>query len=137
VDSVAAIGDLMTRLAAYQLQDSVTLACQNVFGRTLSTKNHNDNADGRNHNSDHHTSVFIGAPFKSSVIGGVTLNSRGTDYRAQGIESATGAANDGGDIPYEATLASAGKTLGRALGVNQMVIDDQITLGKVVPAALV
>jgi len=46
------------------------------------------------------------------------------------------AANDGGDIPYEQTLASVGKTLGKAVGVAQADLDAQITMGKVVTAAL-
>src|SRR5262249_31065721 len=35
VASTAAIGDLITRLTTYGLQDNVTIAFQNVFGRTL------------------------------------------------------------------------------------------------------
>jgi hypothetical protein len=136
VASLQAIGDLFTRLTAHGLQDSVTIAFQNVFGRTLSTLSHSNNADGRNHNANHHCSVLIGKAFKSAVIGGIALQTSGRDYRAQGIDSATGAANDMGDIPYEATLASVGKTLGVATGVSQSVLDAQITLGKVIPAAL-
>jgi hypothetical protein len=136
VASVQAIGDLFTRLTAHGLQDSVTIAFQNVFGRTLSTVSHSNNADGRNHNANHHCSVLIGKAFKSAVIGGIALQTSGRDYRAQGIDSATGAGNDMGDIPYEATLGSVGKTIGVATGVSQSVLDTQITLGKVIPAAL-
>src|SRR5262249_4016293 len=49
VASVAAIADLYTRLTTYGLQNSVTIAFQNVFGRTLSIKSHENNPDGRNH----------------------------------------------------------------------------------------
>jgi Protein of unknown function (DUF1501) len=136
IASTVAIGDLITRLTTYGLQDKVTIAFQNVFGRTLKMDSHSGNADGRNHNATHHCSVFIGAGFKGSVIGGVELNSSGNDYRATGIDSASGTSADGGDIPYENTLGSAGKTLGMACGVSQAVLDDQITLGMVVPAAL-
>ena len=59
------------------------------------------------------------------------------DYQATGIDSATGnSVAGGGDIPYEQTLGAVGKTLGRAVGVEQTVLDDQITRGKVVTAAL-
>ena len=136
IASTVAITDLMSRLTTYGLQDKVTIAFQNVFGRTLKIDNHSGNADGRNHNATHHCSVFIGSGFKGSVIGGVELNSSGNDYRAMGIDSASGGATDSGDIPYENTLGSAGKTLGMACGVPQSVLDDQITLGMVVPAAL-
>jgi hypothetical protein len=136
IASTVAIGDLMTRLTTYGLQDKVTIAFQNVFGRTLKMDSHSGNADGRNHNATHHCSVFIGAGFKSSVIGGIELNTSGNDYRATGIDSASGGSVDGGDIPYENTLGAAGKTLGMACGVAQAVLDDQITLGMPVTAAL-
>ncbi len=136
VNSLTAIADLVTRLTAYGLQDSVTIALQNVFGRTLSIQNHSGNADGRNHNSNHHCSVLIGAGFKSSLIGGTALQTGGRDYRATGFDSATGKANDTGDVIYENTFGSVGKTLALACGVSQAEVDKQITLGKVIPAAL-
>ncbi len=137
VNSTTALADLMTRLTSYGLQDSVTIAMQNVFGRTLSIQSHSANPDGRNHNANHHCSVLIGAGIKSSLIGGVALQTGGRDYRATGFDSATGKSNDGGDVPYENTLGSVGKTLGLACGVAQTELDKQITLGKVIPAALV
>jgi len=136
VASCAAIADLYTRLTTYGLQDQTTIAFQNVFGRTLKIDSHSGNADGRNHNANHHCSVFIGSGFKTSLIGGVTLNKNGNDYRATGIDSATGSASDSGDIAYEATLGSAGKTLAKACGVDPAAIDDQITNGVAIQAAL-
>ncbi|CAN5137387.1 hypothetical protein BH11MYX1_BH11MYX1_39230 [soil metagenome] len=138
IASTVAITDLIMRLSqpAYNLQDKVTIAFQNVFGRTLKIDNHSGNADGRNHNATHHCSVFIGSGFKGSVIGGIELNSNGSDYRATGFDATTGSISDSGDVPYEQTLGAAGKTLGAACGVPAAVLDDQITLGKVVPAAL-
>lgn len=134
VASTAAITDLVTRLGSYGLGDKATIAIQNVFGRTLNVKSHSNNADGRNHNAGHHCTVMIGKGFKGSLIGGVELNNNGNDYRATAVDSATGA--PGGDIPYEQTLASVGKTLGVACGVPQTVLDEQITTGKPVTAAL-
>ncbi len=136
VASVAALADLGTRLAAYGLSDKVTIAIQNVFGRTLSLAAHGGNPEGRNHNANHHCSVLIGSGFKGSVIGGVALTTNGFDYRATGIDSASGQSNDAGDIPYEQTLGSVGKTIGAAVGMARSVLDDQITKGKVIPAAL-
>lgn len=136
VASVAGLNALHDRLTEYGLGDSVTFAAQNVFGRTLHVRSHSNNIHGRNHNASHHASVFIGAGFKGSVIGGVKLNDGGTDYRARAINSGTGAADDGGDVPYEHTLESAGKTLGRAIGVPQAVLDEAIVKGKPIPAAL-
>lgn len=134
--STAGVNALFAKLRDYQLQDSVTLAMQNVFGRTLHQKSHSNNPNGRNHNASHHASVFVGAGFKGSVVGGVKLNDGGTDYRARGIDSATGSASDGGDIPYEETLASAGKTLGRAVGVPLDTLNEAIATGRPVTAAL-
>lgn len=136
VDSSAALVDLFAKLAKYGLTDSVTIAFQNVFGRTLNLKAHAD-GNGRNHNANHHCSVLIGAGFKPGVIGGIKPTANGFDFQATGIDSATGAANlTGGDVPYEETFGSVGKTLGRAVGVDPAVLDDQITKGKAIPAAL-
>ena len=136
IASTVAIGDLITRLKSYGLSDNVTIAFQNVFGRTLNIASHSMNADGRNHNANHHCTVMIGKAFKGSLIGGLEPNKSMTDFQATGIDSASGSSADSGDIPYEQTLGSVGKTLGLACGVPQAVLDDQITLGKVVPAAL-
>lgn len=125
--STAALVDLTTKLAKYGLTDAVTIAIQNVFGRTLRKQQ-----GGRNHNSNHHCSVLIGSAFKSSVIGG--LQPGGGDFRATAIDAASGAS--GSEIPFEETLGAMGKTLGRAVGVDAAVLDEQITKGKVVTAAL-
>lgn len=136
VASVAALADFYTKLKGYGLQDQVTIAIQNVFGRTLSTKAHQNNADGRNHNANHHCSVIISANLKSNVIGGVKLQKNGFDYQATAFDAASGASKDGGDVPLEETLEAVGKTFGRAVGVDPAVLDDQITRGKVITAAL-
>jgi hypothetical protein len=77
--------------------------------------------------------VIIGKGFTGSVIGGVIK--AGTDFRADAVDSRSGAR--GGDIAYEATLASVGKTICAGTGISRAVIDDQITSGKIVEAALV
>ncbi len=136
VSSIAAINDLFARLANYGLADSVTLALQNVFGRTfVATDGDVPASNGRTHNGLHHCSIFIGGGFQGSVIGGLAPTTKG-DYRAQGLDSTTGAGSDSGDLVFEDTLASAGKTLAAGLGVTRSVIDDQITKGKVISAAL-
>ncbi len=132
--SLASLADLWTKLGAQGLQDDVTIVLQNVFGRTLNAANRGGNTNGRDHNGGHHATVLIGGGFKGSVIGGLTA--AGTDLRAQAVSSATGAPGEGGDVAYEALLASVGKTIGAAMGVSRAVLDDQITSGKVVEAAL-
>lgn len=136
IDSIAGITDFMAKLTKYGLRDQVTMSFQNVFGRTMKVEAHEGTIDGRNHNSNHHASILIGAPFKGGVYGAVKETANGYDSQATGINSTTGAGDDGGDIKYEDTFASVGKTFGIAVGVTQAIIDDQITKGKVITAAL-
>ena len=127
VSSVASIAQLMQDLSAVSLQDSVTFALMNVFGRTLL-----DAANGRTHNANHHTTVMIGSGVRGSVIGGVAPTAG--DYGALSIDSTSGVG--GGDIAVAETFAAAGKTLGRALGVAESQLDSAINGGKPVLAAL-
>ncbi len=90
---------------------------------------------GRNHNQNHHVLMMAGARVKPSVIGGVIP--LGPDFAASGIDSRTGLASDSGDVPPEASLESAGKTLGAALGFSPEVLDRRISSGKIVSAAVV
>ncbi|HSS02538.1 MAG TPA: hypothetical protein VLM79_36005, partial [Kofleriaceae bacterium] len=103
----------------------------NVFGRTLGPKH----TDGRDHNANHQVSIAIGKPFKAGVIGAV--GPVAGDYGALAINSQNGAGGAGGDIEPAASLPSFGKTLLTAVGVDDATIDQSITAGKVVPAALV
>jgi uncharacterized protein DUF1501 len=126
VSSVANIKLLTDKLKSYNLQDKVTFATMNVFGRKF------DTILGRGHNAQHSISVMIGKGIKPGVIGGLVPGGNSAD-----IDSVTGAISVGGDIPAADSLASVAKTLGRALGISQASLDDQITAGKTVAAALV
>ncbi len=130
VASTTALADLYNQLATHGLTDNVTIAFQNVFGRTLRTKS----LEGRDHNANHDCSVIIGRGVTSSVIGGVVPFK--TAFRAAGFDSSSGQISDSGDIQFETSLSSVGKTLGRAVGVSQAVLDEQILKGKVITAAL-
>ncbi|HET7506417.1 MAG TPA: hypothetical protein VFK02_35600 [Kofleriaceae bacterium] len=130
VSGVAAIGSLMSQLAAAGLSDQVTFLSLNVFGRTLGPSN----TDGRQHNQNHQVSIAIGKPWKGGVIGGVAPV--GGDYGAVAINSTTGAGGSGGDVIPAETLASFGKTALAAVGVDDKTIASAINTGKVVPAAL-
>jgi len=133
VSGVAAIGNLWTQLNAVGLQDRVTFAMMNVFGRTLSAARY---TNGRDHQGDHHVTVLIGKPFRGSVVGG--LEPANSDYRAMSIDSTSGAGIAGGtgDIPFADTLASLGKTLAAGCGVDRGFVDQNIRRGKVVAGAL-
>ncbi len=124
------IGDLMQALASAGLSDSVCLASLNVFGRTLGPAN----TDGRQHNGNHQVSFAIGKPFRAGVIGGVAP--LGDDYGALAIDSKSGRGGDGGDIRATESLASYGRTLLAAVGVDTSTISAQISDGRVIEAAL-
>jgi hypothetical protein len=130
VSGVAAIGSLMSQLAAAGLSDKVTFLSLNVFGRTLGPTT----VDGRDHNANHQVSIAIGKAFKPGVIGGVGPVAR--DFGALAIHSQDGRGGAGGDVEPVATLPSFGKTVLTAVGVDNATIDESITAGKVIPAAL-
>ena len=125
------IGQLMEALRVAGLQDQVTFAAYNVFGRTLKK----NGTAGRDHWGSHHATVMIGGGLRGGVIGG--LEPKASDYYATPIDSKTGAGKSGaGDIPFGETLAAMGKTLGAAVGLAPSTLDQHISGGKVVSAAL-
>ena len=130
VDGVATIAALMAALASAGLSDRVLFASLNVFGRTLGP----GNTDGRQHNENHQVSLTIGKPIRGGVVGGLAPVQK--DYGATAIDSKSGAANAKGDISAGETLASYGKTLLAAVGVDSALIDAQISSGKVVSGQL-
>ena len=131
VNSIGTLNTLWTELTAQGLQDQVTFASLNVFGRTLKR----NAGGGRNHNQNHHVMTLFGKHVKGGVIGGVDVVDQ--DYGAVGIDSKTGKADPNGDIAPLASLESAGKTLAAALQVPSDRIEARISAGKVVSAALV
>jgi len=150
VSGIQGIQQIMTALAGTKdasgtpLTDRVTFATMNVFGRNLNNISKlpapgSGSPGGRDHFGNHNVMVIIGKNVKSSVIGGVTADSKGT-YVAAGIDSTTGAAMaSGGDIDAAHTQTSAARTLGAALGIPDAVAaNDYIASagGKVVTAAL-
>ena len=130
VSGVAAIGSLMQQLAAAGLADKVSFVSLNVFGRTIGP----GNTDGRQHNANHQVSVTIGKPFAGGIIGGVAPV--GGDYGAVAIDSKTGAASASGDVQPVETLASFGRTMLAAVGVDDATAAARIRAGKVIGGAL-
>jgi hypothetical protein len=123
--SVNNIKTLMTKLSAYGLQDKVTLATLNVFGRTFGDLN------GRGHNASHSVSVIIGKGFKGGVVGGILPGGHAAD-----IDSATGAASPSGDLAAANSLASVAKTLGIGVGLTDEQVNDQITSGTAIRSVI-
>lgn len=124
--SVNNIKNLMNKLTMYGLQDKVTFATLNVFGRTF------DQVNGRGHNASHAVSLMIGKGFKGGVVGGIVPGGHAAD-----IDKATGAASMSGDVPAADSLASVAKTLGRGIGLTDAQLDDQITAGSAINSVLV
>jgi len=132
------IQQLMDALAGLGLQDKVTFATMNVFGRNLNGIAKTDGRTGRDHYGNHSVMVMIGKNVKPGVYGGVVAATNGT-YSAGDIDSATGAQVTGGDITAAKSQAAAVRTLGAALGIPDSVAAGDYTAGaggKVVTAAL-
>lgn len=123
--SVNNIKSLMAKLKTYGLEDKVTFATMNVFGRQFNELN------GRGHNASHSVSVIIGKGFKGSVVGGIVPGGHAAD-----IDSTTGLAAEGGDLPSTKTLASLAKTLGVGIGLTDAQVDDQITSGATIHSVI-
>jgi hypothetical protein len=130
IASVAAIGRLWQELTEQGLEDQVTFATLNVFGRTLKR----NAAGGRNHNGNHHVTMMFGKHVRGGVVGGIVPLAG--DFAATGIDSATGRASASGDIEPAASLESAARTLSTALQLPEERIEARITGGKVVRGAL-
>jgi uncharacterized protein DUF1501 len=137
-DTVAAgatLTNLWNQLNAAGLQDRVSFATMNVFGRTLSAAK--GATGGRDHHGDHHVTVMIGKPFKGGVVGGVEPSNG--QYRATSIDGTSGAPVPGGsgEVPFSETLSAMGKTLGKGCGVSGELLDLSIRGGKTIAGALV
>jgi hypothetical protein len=130
VAATGTIAFLYQKLLELGLQDRVTFAAMNVFGRTLAKKG----TTGRDHLANHHTTVMFGKGIKPGVVGG--LVPQAGDFAALPIMSATGAGDPNGDIVFNDTLGAMGKTLGMALGVDPAALDQNIMTGKPVLSAL-
>lgn len=130
VTSIATLTTLWSELAAQGLQDQVTFASLNVFGRTLKR----NAGGGRNHNQNHHVMTLFGKHVRGGVIGGVAEVDG--DFGAVALSSTTGLPDANGDVDALSSLESAGKTLAAALQVPAERIEQRISGGKVVTAAI-
>ena len=74
---------------------------------------------------------MIGKGFKGGVVGGIVPGGHAAD-----IDSATGAAAEGGDLAAADSLASVAKTLGLGVGLTDAQLNDQITSGLAIRSVL-
>jgi hypothetical protein len=138
VSGVQGIQAVIDALTALGLQDKVTFATLNVFGRNLNGISKVESRAGRDHYGNHAVAVLIGKNIAPGVTGGVTKASSGA-YVASDIDSATGAAQAGGDVPSANTHVAMARTLGVALGIPSSVLGADFTAaagGKVVNTTL-
>lgn len=113
-------------LQRYNLTEKVTFANLNVFGRTLDFRA----GRGRDHNRLHSTMVAFGPNVMGGMSGSVQSN-----FGASGINSETGTANSA-DIKPEETHASAAKSLMKAVGIDDAIIQKRVQGGKIVKTFL-
>ncbi|MGC4090354.1 MAG: DUF1501 domain-containing protein [Polyangiaceae bacterium] len=146
VTGVQGVQALMDALAKLGLQDQVTFATLNVFGRNLDGISKVTSRSGRDHYANHAVAVLVGKNIAPGVTGGVmpggggsSFGSPSTALGAADIDSATGAAQPGGDVPSMQTYGALARTLGVALGIPASSIAADLTStagGKVINSAL-
>jgi hypothetical protein len=139
VTGVQGISQVMNALAALGLSDKVTFATMNVFGRNLNALAKVEARNGRDHYGNHSVMVMIGKNVAPGVIGGVMRSGDSTAYSAADIDSASGNAAPGGDVPAADTQLSAARTLASALGISAELFANDLTRasgGKIIPRAL-
>lgn len=130
--ALSALAKLPGLVSAAGLDGQVTFCMLNVFGRTLNEPN----LAGRNHNDGHAVSLVSGANVRGGVVGGVARLGSTSAFRALNIDSATGAGSAAGDVTYQDSLASYGKTLAAAAGLDDKTVDNAFRRGTRVVGAL-
>jgi hypothetical protein len=140
---VQGIQAVMDALAGMNLQDKVTFATLNVFGRNLNGIDKTEMKQGRDHYGNHSVAVLIGKNIAPGTTGGVGAVSDRASNGALGaidIDSSSGAGMMGGDIPRAETHVAVARTLGVALGIPAEAMDKDFVAGaggKVVGTTLV
>lgn len=123
---IALYQTLFDELRAVGLEDRVTFASLNVFGRTLQR----NAAGGRDHNGQHHVLSAFGSRVRAGVYGGIER--RGDNFVAGDLDPASGALAPGGGIPAEESLLAAGHTLVDWMGLPREVAERRLTGGQAV-----
>ena len=135
INAMNVITQLHQGLVDANLDHRVNFSNLNTFGRTL-VRNSNG---GRNHNKNQHSMFIYGSNINPGIIGdleAVYKRSEVDDVASMPINSETGTSVNP-DIPLEQTLAAAGKTLAKSIGISQEVIDKRIIGGKVISPIII
>lgn len=131
VKALASLNKFFAGLKAAKMQDKVTFATLNVFGRTLGARG----TTGRDHLSAHHVTYAAGVNVRAGVYGGLSKTSR--DFGAMPIDSRSGRASADGDVTRDLHLGTVGRTLAALVGVDETSVAAKITSGVTLAAAVV
>lgn len=126
VTGVQHIANLWQELNTQQLQDEVTFALLNVFGRNF----FRNSVGGRDHNRFHGVMLAFGAGIQGGMYGNVN-----TSGQAMNIDEQSGNGVMSGGISAESALESAGATLATAMGYSNEIVSQRIQ-GQVLNAML-
>ncbi|MCJ8311602.1 MAG: DUF1501 domain-containing protein [Saccharospirillaceae bacterium] len=135
VNTMNVLAQLHQGLVDANLDDRVNFANLNTFGRTL-VRNSNG---GRNHNKNHHSMFIYGSNINPGIIGDLeAVYKKGAvkDIVSMPFNSETGTSVNP-DISLDESLAAAGKTLAKSIGIAQGVIDKRIIGGKVINPVII
>lgn len=113
ISGVAAIESLWTKLNASGIQDRVTFATMNVFGR----RHYLNQRGGRDHNRDHAVMVAFGSQVQGGVYGGMSSDGQAIAFDGIGADQ---------------TMEAAGVSLAHALGQDPREISRRIPNGRLV-----
>lgn len=113
ISGVSAIGSLWNRLNTAGIQDRVTFATMNVFGR----RHYLNDRGGRDHNRNHAVMVAFGSNIKGGVYGRM---------------NAEGSATAIGNIGINQTMEAAGFSLAHALGQDPNEVSRRLPNGRLV-----
>ena len=113
ISGVEAIKSLWNRLNALEIQNQVTFATMNVFGR----RGYTNQRGGRDHNAHHAVMVTFGSEIQGGVYGRMNAQGRATTI---------------GQVQVGRTMEAAGTSLAHALGHRPDRMNTRIPNGRLI-----
>jgi hypothetical protein len=132
---VQTIQYLMEQLGVHGLSNRVIFALYNVFGRTMSYAQRENN--GRDHHHEAGGGIVIGSNIRGGVYGRLSYIDAISDFGALPMHSKTGEGALNGDISERDGMGAFAKTIGTALGVSKKDLDEHILLGTAIENAVI
>ena len=134
INTINILSSLHQALVDANLEDRVNFANLYTFGR----QHKRNNNGGRNHHRNHHSMYLYGSNVQAGIVGDLELTyKRGAvdGLQAVAFNADTGQAANA-DISRDESLAAAGKTIAKSVGISDERINLRISGGKVINAAL-